>query len=55
LRTTDYFCKIRIIIRLSEQQTIVSEIEKIEEQMAVLEQKIAEIPKQKEAILKRYL
>jgi phage shock protein A len=36
-------------------QTIVSEVEKIETQIAVLEQKIAEIPKQKEAILKQYL
>ncbi len=40
---------------LSEQQKIVSEIEKIEEKIKVLETEIAEIPKQKEAILKKYL
>jgi type I restriction enzyme M protein len=38
-----------------EQQTVVSEIEKIESSMTVLEQEITEIPKQKEAILKKYL
>ena len=40
---------------LSEQQKLVSEIEKIEEKIKVLETEIAEIPKQKEAILKKYL
>ncbi len=40
---------------LSEQQKIVSEIEKIEEKINVLEKENAEIPKQKEAVLKKYL
>ena len=40
---------------LSEQQKIVSEIEKIEEKIKALETEISEIPKQKEAILKKYL
>ncbi|MDD5405507.1 MAG: restriction endonuclease subunit S [Sulfurovaceae bacterium] len=40
---------------LTEQQKIVSEIEKIEEKITILEKEIAEIPKQKEAILKKYL
>ncbi|MDR3273597.1 MAG: restriction endonuclease subunit S [Flavobacteriaceae bacterium] len=40
---------------LSAQQKIVSEIEKIETQIAALEQEVAEIPKQEEAILKKYL
>lgn len=40
---------------LSEQQKIVSKIEKIEEQIKVLETEISEIPKQKEAVLKKYL
>lgn len=40
---------------LSEQQKIVSEIEKIETKIKVLETEIAEIPKLKEAILKKYL
>ena len=40
---------------LSEQQKIVSEIEKIEAKIKALETEIAEIPKQKEAILKKYL
>ena len=40
---------------LSEQQTIVSEIEKIEAKIKDLEAEISEIPKQKEAILKKYL
>ena len=40
---------------LSEQQKIVSEIEKIEEKIKVLETEISEIPKQKEVILKKYL
>lgn len=40
---------------LSEQQKIVSEIEKIEAKIKILETEIAEIPKQKEAILKKYL
>lgn len=39
----------------SEQQKIVSEIEKIEAKIKTLETQIAEIPKQKEAILKKYL
>ena len=40
---------------LSEQQKIVSEIEKIEAKINVVETEIAEIPKLKEAILKKYL
>ena len=40
---------------LSEQQKIVSEIEKIEAKIKALETEISEIPKQKEAILKKYL
>lgn len=40
---------------LSEQQKIVSEIEKIEEQITELEKELAAIPAQKEEILKRYL
>lgn len=40
---------------LSEQQKIVAEIEKIEEKIKVLETEIAEIPKLKEAVLKKYL
>ncbi|GGI26668.1 restriction endonuclease subunit S [Pedobacter mendelii] len=40
---------------LSEQQKIVSEIEKIETKITILEKEIAEIPKQKEAVLKKYL
>jgi type I restriction enzyme M protein len=40
---------------LSEQQKIVSEIEKIEEKIKALETEISGIPKQKEAILKKYL
>ncbi len=40
---------------LSEQQKIVSEIEKIETKINTLETQIAEIPKLKEAILKKYL
>ncbi len=40
---------------LVEQHKIVSEIEKIETTIKVLETEIAEIPKQKEAILKKYL
>ncbi|MCB5984525.1 restriction endonuclease subunit S [Flavobacterium psychrophilum] len=40
---------------LSEQQKIVSEIEKIEAKITTLETEIASIPKQKEAILKKYL
>lgn len=39
----------------SEQQKIVAEIEKIEVQINVLENQLAEIPKQKELILKKYL
>jgi type I restriction enzyme M protein len=42
-------------IPLSEQQKIVAEIEQIETQIAALEAEIAEIPKQKEAVLKKYL
>ena len=40
---------------LSEQQKIVSEIEKIEAKINALETEIAEIPKLKEAVLKKYL
>lgn len=40
---------------LSDQQKIVSQIEKIEEKIKTLENKITEIPKQKEAVLKKYL
>lgn len=40
---------------LSEQQKIVSEIEKIEAKINVLETEIATIPQQKEAVLKKYL
>lgn len=40
---------------LSEQQKIVSKIEKIEEKINALEKEIALIPKQKEAVLKKYL
>ena len=40
---------------LSEQQKIVAEIEKIEAKIKNFETEIAEIPKQKEAILKKYL
>ncbi|MCL2041705.1 MAG: restriction endonuclease subunit S [Bacteroidales bacterium] len=40
---------------LSEQQRIVSEIEKIEEQITELEQQISKIPKEKDAVLKKYL
>lgn len=40
---------------LSEQQKIVSEIEKIEEKIKALETEIAAMPKQKEAVLKKYL
>lgn len=40
---------------LSEQQKIVSEIEKIEAKITALEKEIAEIPKLKEAVLKKYL
>lgn len=43
------------IIPYSEQQKIVSEIEKIEAKIKVLETEIAQIPKLKEAILKKYL
>ena len=37
------------------QQKIVSEIEQLEEKIKTLEKEIAEIPKQKEAVLKKYL
>ena len=40
---------------LSEQQQIVSEIEKIETQIAEFEQQLNEMPKLKESILKKYL
>ena len=40
---------------IAEQQKIVSEIEKIEEKINVLETEIAGIPKLKEAVLKKYL
>ncbi len=54
--TTKTFDLIKIPLPpLSEQQKIVSEIEKIEEKITILEKEIAEIPKQKEAILKKYL
>ena len=46
----------RIILpSLSEQQKIVTHIEEIESQISKLENEIAEIPIQKEAILKKYL
>ncbi|MCL1974003.1 MAG: restriction endonuclease subunit S, partial [Bacteroidetes bacterium] len=40
---------------LSEQQKIVSEIEKIEAQIASLDQLLSELPKQKEAVLAKHL
>jgi restriction endonuclease S subunit len=40
---------------LPEQQKIVSEIEKIEVKITILEKEIAKIPTQKEAVLKKYL
>jgi len=40
---------------LSEQQKIVSKIEKIEVQIAELEQQLCKIPQEKEAVLKKYL
>lgn len=40
---------------LLEQEKIVSEIEKIEKEIEVLEREIAEIPKQKESVLKKWL
>lgn len=40
---------------LSEQQKIVSEIEEIEVKIKTLETEISEIPKEKEAVLKKYL
>jgi len=40
---------------LSDQQKIVSEIEEIELQIAELEQQLNKIPKEKEAVLKKYL
>ncbi len=40
---------------LSEQQKIASEIEKIGTEIVILEKKLAEIPKQKEDILRKYL
>lgn len=40
---------------LSEQQKIVAEIENIESRITALEKEITEIPKQKDAILKKYL
>ncbi|MDP2384747.1 MAG: N-6 DNA methylase [Bacteroidota bacterium] len=40
---------------LSEQKKIVSEIEKIEKKIAALEKQISLIPRQKEAVLKKYL
>ena len=39
----------------SEQQIIVTEIEKIERELANIENELAQIPKQKEAALKKYL
>ncbi|WP_445738638.1 restriction endonuclease subunit S [Mariniflexile sp.] len=54
--TTRTFDLIKIPLPpLSEQQKIVSEIEKIEAKIKVLETEIAAIPKQKEAVLKKYL
>lgn len=54
--TTKTFDLIKIPLPpLSEQQKIVSEIEKIEEKIKALETEIAEIPKLKEAVLKKYL
>lgn len=44
-----------ILPPLSEQQKIVAEIEKIEEKIKTLEIKLAEIPQQKEQVLKKYL
>ncbi len=44
-----------IVPPLSEQQKIIAEIEKIEEQIKSLETKLAEIPQQKEQVLKKYL
>jgi len=43
------------LLPLAEQQKIVAEIEQIETQIAALEAEIAEMPKQKEAVLKKYL
>lgn len=43
------------MLPLYEQQKIVSEIGKIEEKIKFLEKEIAEMPKQKEAVLKKYL
>lgn len=40
---------------LSVQQKTVSEIEKIEDQIKIIEKELVEIPKQKEVILKKYL
>ena len=40
---------------LSDQQTIVAEIEAIEAQIAALETEINKIPAEKEAILRKYL
>lgn len=40
---------------LSQKQKIVSEKQKIKEKIKALQNEIAEIPKQKEAILKKYL
>lgn len=40
---------------IEEQQKIVAKIEKIEQQIAVLESQIAEMPTKREAILKKYL
>ncbi len=54
--TTRTFDLIKIPLPpLSEQKKIVSDIEKIEEEIKILETQIAEIPKQKEEILKKYL
>ncbi|MFH1096983.1 MAG: restriction endonuclease subunit S [Candidatus Desantisbacteria bacterium] len=43
------------VLPLSEQQKIVSEIEKIEEKINQLEKEIVAIPNQKEAVLRKYL
>ena len=44
-----------LVPSLSEQEKIVSKIEKIEKKITILENSIAQIPQQKEAILKNYL
>ena len=54
--TTRTFDSIKIPLpTIEEQKKVVSALEKIETKIAVLEKQIAEIPKQKEKILKKYL